>query len=327
MADKQQGRTLIACDLGKYLIKAEKIGEGRTSYRSLVYPLGENEQYDAAQGSKVITYDGKSYIIGAQGTMKDNTLDKSTELHKIGFMAAVSDLISSGESVYLVLGMPALLFRDKKAREDYAKFLTDGGTLRFENEGTKYTVVFADVFTMPESAGAVYQSPEVFADKLAAVVDIGGLNLNFSVYNNMALDVESPATVNYGVFTLHDYIRKVFGTHYNIVITDVILDSIVKNRCLKLNGETAPDSEELFNEVLRKFVSKLPGMIRDFGYDPAVFDTIAFAGGTSVVLGEKLIKETFKHGVLLKDAQWANTDGFLKAGALKFGFDLNRKGA
>ena len=309
---------IIAVDPGKFAIKsaASDVPEVR-SLRSKIYALNENEQFDPQGNSVYITYEGKNYIIGDQGVAVDQDFSKETILHKIGLMASLSRYIKDGDSVRLILGCPASIYKDKSAREKYRDYMTDNGTLKFETNTDTYTVSVVSTLVLPESSGAPYVYPQYFKDSRVAVVDIGGLNLNFSVYNNLVLELDSMRTVNYGGYMVEDLVKTSFSGRFGVSLKQPDYEQVLVNDGLFKNGTVLPESTDLLHELFHQFASDISKVVKSFDYDLSLMKVL-FIGGSSYLLKDD-ITEFIPHALIKSDCANVNVLGFLKVGELKYG--------
>lgn len=310
---------IIAVDPGKFDIKAaysSNTGVEKLSFRSMLYPLKPDEQFDVDKDSVYISYNGGRYILGTQGRDSDMTLKKDTVLHKVGLMAILSRIIQEGDSINLVLGCPASIYKDKSARMAYKDYLTDKGIISFDTGRNKFEVTFTNVLVMPESGGAPFCYPDVFENERVTVVDIGGLNMNLSTYNNGAMDFDSLQTINYGGYELERRINTRFSAKYGEALSQANVQDIIKHGGIVINGQLEPDSKALLESIYEDFISEIPNKIKSLGYNLSL-TTAVFIGGTSSLLGDRL-KAVVPHAIIKDDAKWANVLGFLKVGEMRF---------
>ena len=308
---------IIAVDPGKFAIKAACSGtEEVLTFRSKLYTLADNESFEPQGNSVLITYQGKQYIIGDQGSQTDPNFTKNTILHKVGLMAALSRFVKDGDSVRLILGCPASIYRDKNAREEYKKYMTDEGTLKFETGSDKYEISIISTLVLPESSGAPYVYPQYFKGSRVAVVDIGGLNMNFSIYNDLVLELESMRTVNYGGYMIEDNVKNSFSGRYGVALSQADYEQVLKNDGLFINGKIDPESKTLLHSILHDFARDISKVIKSFDYDISLMKVI-FIGGSSALLRDD-ITEFVPHAMIRNDSAHANVMGFLKVGELKY---------
>jgi len=308
---------IIAVDPGKFAIKMATSGGSEVlTLRSKLYTLNDNEQFDPQGNSVFITYDGTNYIIGDQGVAVDQDFSKETILHKIGLMAALTKFIQDGDSVRLVLGCPASIYKDKAAREHYRDFMTDNGNLKFETNTDKYDISIISTLVLPESSGAPYVYPQYFKDSRVAVVDIGGLNLNFSVYNNLVLELDSMRTVNYGGYMIEDLVKDKFSGRFGVALSQPDYEQVLLNDGLFKNGAIIPESTELLHELLHEFAADISKVVKSFDYDLSLMKVL-FIGGSSALLKDS-ITEFIPHAMIRNDCAHVNVSGFLKVGELKY---------
>jgi plasmid segregation protein ParM len=311
---------IIAVDPGKFEIKAALLTDGDPKLvrvRSKLYTLKENQQFDPQGNSKYVAYDKGRYIIGDQGNEADLTFSKDTMLHKVGLMAVLSELAEEGDQIKLILGCPASIYKDKSARNAYKDFMTDSGILSFETTGAHFEITVATTLVVPESSGAPYMEPGYFKDARVAVVDMGGLNLNFSVYNDMVLELDSMHTINHGGYELEAAIKNQFGARYGVALARNNIEDIIANGHLVMDGKEVKGSKDLLEQIYEDFISKIPNHIKEFDYNLSLMKAL-FIGGTSYLLGEERIKKTVVHAKVQEDGTWTNVLGFLKIGRLKY---------
>lgn len=310
---------IVAVDPGKFEIKAGVLtqkGPQTLSYPSRLYALKNNEHFDSQGESKFITYDGHQYIIGEQGVDVDMSLAKSTILHKIGVMAALSDVVEEGDNVRLVLGCPASIYKNKDTRKQYKDYITDAGMLTFQTAEKKFDITIASTLVLPEAGGTPFMFPEIFKNSRVAVVDLGGLNLNFAVFNNGVVDITSMNTENHGGYVLENEIKSVFGGHYNCMLRQDDIRHIMEIGGMELNGTLDQASTGLLKQIYLQFIEEIPNIVKSFNYDLSLMKVV-FIGGTSQLLGN-LITEVIPHAVVGKDLKWVNVLGFLKIAEQKY---------
>lgn len=310
---------IIAIDPGKFRIKGATGTEAEPTlvdYRSKLYTLKPDEHFEPQGVSKFITYKDGRYIIGDQGSDTDKSFKKDTILHKVGMMAALSDMVSEGDIVRLVLGCPAAIYKDKTARSEYKEFMTDGGILSFETGEKHFDITIASTLPMPESSGAPYVYPSLFQGRRVGVIDMGGLNLNFSVFNNMVLDLDSMNTINHGGYELEKRVVTRFGGRYGVALSRDDYEQVVANNGIKMNNILDATSTTLLEDTYSDFIGEIPNIVKGFGYDLSLMDVVCL-GGTSELLGERITK-VIPHAIVKENITWANALGFLKVGQLKY---------
>lgn len=310
---------ILAVDPGKFDIKAatrEGDAVKTLSYNSRLYQLKAGEHYEAQGQSKFITYQGKQYIIGEQGTETDMSLAKSTILHKVGVMAILADTVSGGEELRLVLGCPASVYKNKDSRQAYKNYITDNGLLNFDTDKKHYEITVASTLVLPETAGVPFIYPQLFKDNMVAVVDLGGLNMNFAIFNNGVVDLESMNTVNHGGYNLENAIKTRLSGKYSLAVSQDIIRKIMQRGYLVIDGERSKESEEILETIYMDFIREIPNIVKSFNYDISLMDVV-FVGGTSQLLGERITK-VIPHAVVGEDLKWANVLGFLKIAQEKY---------
>ena len=311
---------IIAVDPGKFGVKAiHKDNSGtlqKIYFRSKLRELGPQEAFETQGNSIFIGYDGRRFIYGDQGVEDDRSLTKETMLHKIGLMSAISKCIEHGDTVKLLLGCPASIYKSKEARTKYKDFMTDGGELKFDDAKRTYNVLISNTLVLPEAGGISALYSDYFKDSRVIVVDLGGLNMNCSVFNNMVLELDSLQTVNHGAFDIHKEIQVRFSAAFSRAFTREDVESIIQQGGLYYQGAILPESRTLLESIYMDFVEEIPNLILGLGYDISIMKVV-FIGGTSAFLGERL-KTIAPHAVISQDNMYANSLGFFKIGEAKF---------
>lgn len=310
---------IIAADPGKFDIKAAYMDGGKPTlidYRAKLYTLREDEHFESQGNSKFITYEGKQYIIGDQGQDPDMSLAKSTILHKVGVMAALSDVIEEGDTVKLVLGCPAAIYKNKDTRKEYKNYITDGGLLSFETDTKHFDITISSTLVLPETGGIPFIFPELFRDARVAVIDLGGLNLNFAVFDNGIIDLSSMNTENHGGYWIENAIKTRFGGRYSCMLRQADILKIINLGGIEINGKVDESSKALLEEIYKEFIEEIPNIVKGFNYDLSLMGVV-FIGGTSQLLGSRLM-QTIPQAVIGKDLKWANVLGFLRVAQEKY---------
>ena len=229
----------------------------------------------------------------------------------------MSKYVQAGDVVRLILGCPAAIYKDKAARDHYKAYMTDDGNLSFETDKNKYDITVISTLVLPEASGAPYVYPQLFKGKRVAVIDIGGLNMNFSIFNDLVVDLDSMHTINYGGYMIEDKVKSLFSSKYGVSLSQADFEQVVLNGGLKKDGTLVPESHTLLNGIYENFVREIPNVIKGFDYDISLMDVL-FVGGTANLLRNEISK-LIPYAQVAEDSSNTNVLGFLKVGELKYG--------
>jgi len=317
--------TVITVDPGKYATKSVtgKDGNGkRVCFRTKTFKLREGVDLDIQGNSFKIGYDGETYILGDQGEEVNYSVNKATINHKLATYTAITQLLDNNNSVKLVLGCPTSIYKNKEMREEYKNYILNGGLVDITVNNKNYRFDIENILILPEGYGIVFLEPEIFKNNRVAVVDLGGLNCNFAVYDNLIPEISSMFTSNLGSNELETTLINELNIKYGMSFTSSDIQHIIKQGGVKVKGEIDRESTRIINTILEQYMVKLIQEVKKNNFNLELMDVV-FTGGTSLFL-EKKIKEYLPHAIIPKNPQWANVIGFHKFGRLKYEREQNK---
>ncbi len=312
-------RRIIAVDSGKYATKA--VTES-TSVQFLTRVDAEDVlSNDFLQGENThfVTYNGKRYRVG-DGAVGESFLEtKMEDIHRICTYTAIALTgVQSGDSIVLGVGCPLSIYRNKKARQDYQRFMANGGEeVQIVVDRKKYTFTIEKCHVFPESAGVVYLGFEKYKDKTVGVIDIGGLNTNCCVYQNIAPVAPTIFTTRLGGKVMDKALLDSLNSSLNLSspLSGYQMPEIMKNGFVydRRDAGKQAKSKKIIHDYRLKHIQEIYNSCIAHNWAVDNMD-IVFVGGTSLLLKEE-IKEVF--GVddtyFFPDAQMLNVKGFLRA--------------
>jgi len=303
---------LVSVDPGKYATKAI------TQSKRIYFPtrLSPNPTMDPTGNTYHIQHQGNSYLLGEQAEQSSFDISKAEMVHKLATYTAITQLQEFDHHIQLVLGCPLNIYKNKELREAYKSYILDNRFIHLLINGISYAFYIENILVLPESAGIVYLSPTLFKNKRTAIVDLGGLNMNFCVYDNYIPQVSSMFTLNLGGYELQTNILNAINTKYGIVLNSQDIWYIVQQGGLKLKGKIDNDSITLVNSLIEEYLHRVLQEVRKNGYN---FDTmeVVFVGGTSKLIENK-VRQCVPHAFIPEEAEWSNCHGFFKIGELKY---------
>jgi plasmid segregation protein ParM len=302
---------IFAVDAGKYATKA--MGEDRKLlFRSKYTKVTGNKDIPLEHGNYRVTFDDATYILGDMGQESDYELEKQSLLHKMAIYTAIAKL-GGREDVRLAIGCPVSIFMSDTNRKEYAEFIKEAPT-RFKVDDVSIKVDINKIVVLPEGAGVIYSQSGRYENERVAVIDLGGRNMNFTIYNDLKPQVSSMLSTNNGSMEIETMVKKAFETKYRIALENEDVSRIIQQGGLKHNGQL--EGEVLLKGIFEEFVENSLSMIKKFNFNLGTMEVV-FTGGTSLLVAEQLLKHV-PHGVISENAQWNNVEGFYKIARGKF---------
>jgi len=292
-----------------------KTYDNRTSFTTKFYDLNNGDVEIQGNSSHVI-YDGQEIIIGEQGEIFDTTTSKTTILHKIAIFTAISRVIDSDDPnpvITLTVGCPTTIYKNKVSKESYREFIKLNPNIIVD--GKHYAFEFKKIIIKCEGSGIVYLKPEIFTSQRVAVLDIGGRNMNFGIYDNR---IPVPSTLfsnNFGSTKLQSMVQEELNILLGIDCDIETAKSAIEFGGIFINGKLNNDSAFIVSDQIEKYIDQyIIKPIEEKNISISFIPVMAI-GGTSSLIIEQL-KERIPQIIIpsfsadLEDFQWANVRGF-----------------
>lgn len=312
---------IVTIDPGKFATKAiagnDTKGQ-RVIFRTKLLKLNDNVGLDIQGNSFKVEYRGDTYILGDQGEEVDYSVNKTSINHKLASYVAISQLTdSSDEVIDLVLGCPTNIYKNEKLREEYRKYLTNNSEpIEIVVNGNYRRFTIESALVLPEGSGIVFLDPSRFKNNRVAVADLGGLNMNFSVYNDMVPEVSSMLTLNKGSYELENSLEKELSTIYGSSLSAGDIQQFIKQGGVRVKGKLDADSVRTIDSQLERYLRGIVQEVKKNNFNLDLMDVV-FVGGTSKAI-EKQIVRYLPHATIPSNSQWTNVLGFHKFGVLKY---------
>lgn len=303
---------LISVDPGKYATKA------KSSTKQIYFPTRISSQTVPPEGNTYnVQFNNESYMIGEMAEQQDFDISKASIVHKLATYTAIALLQGSENRIQLVMGCPLNIYKNKDLKEEYKNFMLNEKLNRIFVNDIVYSFYIENILILPEGAGIVYLYPSLFKGKRVAVVDLGGLNLNFSIYDNYVPQPSSMLSLNLGSYSLETILINELNSKYGIVLNSQDAQYIIKDGGLKLNGMIDSNSTGIVKNIIQDYLSKVLKEIQRNNFNLGTLD-VCFVGGTSQLVGKEILRMV-PHAFIPEEADWANCNGFFKIGELKYG--------
>lgn len=286
---------------------------------------GTFEDDDPGKNTFIMEYEGNIYKIG-RGAESDAELvtSKKTPAHKLCTLYAIASVCSEDEidEVSVTIGIPVKDYENVELRNEYRHYILPEGdiTVTYKNNGEMQPVTktfrIVNRFVRPETLGALFIGDKVNTGTVA-VIDIGHLNVNQTVYNNLEVDNEYSMTDTFGGNALVSGLSQKLSSKYTYINEKTTADILMKtgeDRCLKpnrTNPQIEKESRELIDEYMLNHVKKILAHCESAQWSVDYMDFI-FIGGTSYLLKNE-IREVFGENVIIPEKpEYANVIGFLR---------------
>lgn len=314
-AGKDMTKTCIKDENGEYLLD---------SFRSRIYDMADGE-VEALSNDLSKTFEvelnGNKYLVGDAGTKQEFTTSKTDDINKICQYVAITRFINPGEvvEVDLVTGCPASIYKNSVLRQEYIDNIKGSGTVEITVDGKIYKFKFNSITVRPEGSGIILLNPELFINKNTIVFDIGGQNLNISVFDNLAIDPDRMLTKNAGGITIEQTLINAFETKGIENLTNNVIRTAIINRKLKNKTIEEEVTTAVINSEINKYIETyILNELDKNAINHELYDKV-FIGGTSFMIKDYLL-EYFDDAVFMEDmksSQFANAKGFyeMMAGA------------
>lgn len=164
---------------------------------------------------------------------------------------------------------------------------------------------------LPEGTGPVYTDIDKYRNGKTTIVDIGGLNVNYCVFNDLVPQYEQMIVNNLGGNILRSKIAEKLSAEYGIYVSDSDIDEVIKDGYLYINGEVQFKSKTLIQDLMKNHIQDIINYGKSRGL--TLFNAngaVVFSGGGSLLL-KHIIKELYPSAIIVDDAQFANVLSFL----------------
>ena len=273
------------------------------------------------QKSYLVTYEGINYKIGedALDQLSFET-SKTTALHQVCAYTAVGSMVDNGDLIQAAAGCPVSVYNDPAARTKYRDFmLNNGRQVSIVIDGVEKTFAFdmKHSIVCAESSGILYQDLVRFSQGTVGIIDIGGLNVNCTIYRELRPLEESSFTERLGCNQLMSDAKKRLSSVLDMDIPDYLLDDLRINGYFSGNDEMKKTSGELFSKIKHEWINTILGKCVEHGWNIKL-TALIFVGGTSYYLKPEIarIKEEKKLNIDLdlisEESDFLNAKGFLK---------------
>lgn len=325
-----QARDIVmSVDAGKYDLKAVgKDVEGTTddieklNFRAKKLKT-EDEHIDVEGKSFKVKYNNELYVVGEQGETEpeDFSTSKNSLLHQLCAYTAITQLLepdTKGNKIHMVLACPLSAIKAGIGKEEYRNRIKGDGVINLQVDDENYSFEIEDVMIKAEGSGVINLYPEVFKDKKVAILDFGGLNLNFCVYENGVALTDTRDTLQLGSSRLVKFVGDALSAYLkgDILSTEESEKALNDGHLMKL-GSVDSESIQPINDAKDAFVQTAIKEVCAKGVKLDKMDGIVLVGGTSKKIIEAF-RKPFPNAFMPNDPQWSTAEGLYRVAWKKY---------
>ena len=140
---------------------------------------------------------------------------------------------------------PLNIYKNKQLKQEYEQYIQGNGIISIKINDKLIYFKINKVLCLPEGTGPVYTNIDKYRSGKTTIIDIGGLNVNYCVFNDLVPQYEQMIINNLGSNILRSKITEKLSAEYGIYVSDSDVDGIVKDGYLYINGEIQFKSKNL----------------------------------------------------------------------------------
>ena len=263
----------------------------------------------------IVEYDGRIYAVGDIATSDEsytsNQNSKNDLTHKIATLTAIARVVNNDDYVKAVIGCPIELYSNDENREKYLNFILPSGRIDISVNGTPKHFCIVKKAVRPESTGIIFVKPDIFDEKLVGIIDIGGLNVNAAMVDDLNLVSGSCFTEKLGRRSIENDIRKYVNDTYESSFSSTEINAFIRQGYITDNRDPEKEEESrlIINEVFNDHLVRIVNACVNHGWNLNNINLV-FIGGGSSLLADK-INLAFPKAILADNTVFSNADGFL----------------
>lgn len=321
----------LAVDSGKFATKLAVYNPEKEDTKTFQFrtKIGEGSFEDDSleRNTMIVEINGTTYKIGNGATIQaELETTKQSEIHKACTLTAIAMCTSNDEidDVHVAIGIPVKEWEVVAKRNEYKMFMLPEGEItvavktKAEEKPIKKTFRIASRYVFPESMGTLYLDRMAeYTDSTVAVIDIGNLNINCTVWNALELDKEYSLTDELGgnilISGLSQELSAEFGRCDEKTVAKALMQPLEERKLIP--NRPNPDVENRSKEMIDKYLLEHVKLIRrrcDAKHWSLDFMKLMFIGGTSRLLKNEIIKVFGDEVYIPEKPEYANVVGFLR---------------
>lgn len=175
-------------------------------------------------------------------------------VHKIMTLTAIGLNVNNGDVVKVIIGCLLDVFIDEEQRKEYLNYILPDGRVEIEIDGKEVYFYITQKMCASESLGALFLHPEDFANEIAGIIDIGGLNINCSYFTNGKIIPQNCFTSKYGKLEVIKKLKYALNREFDAVFDDFDVEVYLKKGYVTNHEEK---TRELVGKIMQDNVKSI----------------------------------------------------------------------
>jgi len=321
-------KIILSADIGKY--ETEVIGRDveltsdsiqTVRFRTKMYDLSDG-YIDVEGNSHLVEFNNKSYIIGEQGQDKSEDTSKTQFLHQLACYTAVTQFLepgTEGNEIYMTLACPLSVLLIQDAKEEYKQFIKGDGVIKITVDGKEYQFEIKDIMIKAEGSGIIYLEPNLFTEQVVGIIDLGGLNMGWSLYNNKVCKKDDRFIEECGTDRLIDLVREQLAIYRKgNLVNKEIAEKALNDGGLKKAGKIDNESTVYIDKAKEIYFEEVLKHVKAHKFNIDELDRVVFVGGTPQHIKENITSK-LSHAYIPVNSQLSTVEGLYKVAFNKYG--------
>lgn len=317
----------IAIDSGKYATKAMMEYKGKTYIMIFRTKMQEVSDIgiDIQPNSFKVELDGKQYLLGdmVSENRSDFNLSKEVLIHKLAIYTAIVDLMKKANAyfhnthLHVAVNVPINVYKNKTSKDSFKEYIENKSkTIYLRLNDNTHVFNLNDLTICFEGMGLVYANTEEYSKHSSAIIDIGGLNTTYCVFNGLQPDLNSMTVSHLGINTLKASLEQELVQKYNQNISANDLEQIIKKGYFSHMGKIDEESRGIIQKIKKAHLEQILSYAKQHDYTFNQ-DKIIFSGGGALLLQQE-IQNSFPNATTVVNPQFANVKSFLEIIKVKY---------
>lgn len=272
-----------------------------------------------------IEFEGKQFLLGdmASESHSDFNLSKETLVHQVSIYTSIYEMMKKANiyfhnvQLHVVVNVPINVYKSKAQKESFKRFIENNGKpIFFRINDSQYNFNLKDVTICFEGMGLVYSNSNELKGSSSTIIDIGGLNTTYCIFNGIQPDFSSMTVSHAGINVLKAKLEQALVQKYNRNVSATDLELIIQRGFISYMGQSEEDSKEIIAQIKQNHFEQIINYAKQHNYTFNQ-DFIYFVGGGALLL-QKEIAEQFPNAKVVINPQFANVKSFLEILKVKY---------
>ena len=280
----------------------------------------ENLGVEIARNSYAIEFQGKHFLLGEMvSEQKGNQeLTKHSLLHMLAIYVMIARFLDQLipekfgiPTVNLAINVPLNIYKNAQLKNDYGQFIiNEHQPISIKINGKQYYFNIDQLLLLPEATGSIYSNMDEYRKKRVLVIDIGGLNVNYAIFDQLVPQIDSLFSNNHGTNLLRSRIREALSSHYGTAISIDDSEQILQDRILILDGQPLEESKSIIQLAIHDHLVELMNDAKSHGI--SLNNTqLLFTGGGSLLCKDAIVK-AYPYAEIDQEGEYSNVTSFYK---------------